>query len=162
MSPEDVLPSLVEISIAVAGFSGVVAALSPVPPKEWRPRTRLAFSILLSSTLISLSLTLFAMVLRSTSLAAPTTWALVSATHIVALLMIASLRIYQSRRSMAWQPFAALFLLNIVIIAIQLANTVHFRLGWLSVAGLTLYALFGFVNFIMLVSSIWGSTSLDE
>ena len=97
MRPEEILPNLVELSIAVAGFSGVVAGIGSKRLSEWTPTAQLLFSALLVSTLATTALSVFAMVLLSTPLLPETAWATISATHAFVLIGIVWLRARQFR-----------------------------------------------------------------
>ena len=58
MTPEDVLPSIAEIAIGLAGFSGLVAAFAQRPGQPWRgdQKARIVLLVLLSFTMITFSL----------------------------------------------------------------------------------------------------------
>ena len=159
MSPEDILPSLVELSIAVAGFSGVVVALRPMRPSGWSETSRGLFAVLLTSTLLSAGVCVFAMVVRAAPVAEPSAWAVVSAAHVAVLVGIISLRVWQYLRTTARRTpppaVGALLTLNALIIGAQLLNAAHYRSGWLCLTGLSLYAFFGFFVFVLLVTELW-------
>jgi hypothetical protein len=58
MTPEDVLPSIAEIAIGLAGFSGLVAAFSQRPGQAWKgdQKARIVFLIILSFGMITSAL----------------------------------------------------------------------------------------------------------
>jgi len=154
---DEILSTLVELSVAVAGFSGVVAALAPSRPSAWPYVARTLFSVLLSSTAASATLALLAMTLLASPLSASASWAAVSATHAVFLAAIHVLRFRAGRRAGARVP-AFLIPTSLVMLGIastQFANAWVFRTAWLCIAGLALYAAMGFVYFILLVHSLW-------
>ena len=63
MAPEDALFSIAEISIGLAGFSGLVAAFVQHPGQTWRrdQKTRIVFLILLSFGMIVAALSPYAL-----------------------------------------------------------------------------------------------------
>jgi len=63
MTPEDVLPNIAEIAIALAGFSGLVAAFGQRPGQFWRgdQKTRIVLLVILSFATIVCALYPFAM-----------------------------------------------------------------------------------------------------
>ena len=84
-----------------------------------------------------------------------------SAAQIAVLVGVISLRLAQFSRSPERgralpATFRALLGLNAVILATQAANIAHYRAGWLCLAGLSLYAFFGFFVFVMLVAELRG------
>jgi hypothetical protein len=58
MSPEDVLPSIAEIAIGLAGFSGLVAAFAQRPGQAWTgaQKARIVFLVILSFGMITAAL----------------------------------------------------------------------------------------------------------
>jgi len=58
MTPDDALPSIAEIAIGLAGFSGLVAAFSQRPGQPWKgdQKARIVFLIVLSFLMITAAL----------------------------------------------------------------------------------------------------------
>jgi len=58
MTPQDVLPSIAEIAIGLAGFSGLVAAFSQRPGQAWRgdQKARIVFLVILSFGMLTAAL----------------------------------------------------------------------------------------------------------
>ncbi len=58
MTPEDALPSIAEIAIGLAGFSGLVAAFGQRPGHSWRgdQKARIVFLVILSFAMIACAL----------------------------------------------------------------------------------------------------------
>ena len=157
MVADDILSTIVEFSVAVAGFSGIVAALAPSRPSQWPLVAQTLFTALLFSTAISASVSLLAMVLLASPVSPATAWATASAVHGSILLVVAALRTRQNRRSGAGIPpgTAVVFTAMLGIAATQLANASQFQLAWVCVGCLALYAAMGFAYFVLLVMSIW-------
>jgi hypothetical protein len=154
---DDILSTIVELSVAVAGFSGIVAALAPSRPTQWPFVAQTLFSALLVSTAASASISLLAMVLLASPVSPAIAWATASGLHGVFLLGVIAIRIRQSRRVDARIPPYAFLTLAVMsgIALIQLVNASRLQVGWLCVASLALYASMGFVCFILLVTSLW-------
>ena len=157
MQSEDLLPTLVELSVAVAGFSGVVAALSPHGPSKWSPLQRGLFSALLGGTAISVGVALIAMVLLAAPIATNIAWAWTSAVHLICLLGIIRLRVRERLTSDAAVPSISLPILVAVFLTaiVQAANAVWVQAGWLCIAALGLYAFLGLSYFVILVRQLW-------
>jgi hypothetical protein len=160
MQPEDLLPTLIELSVAVAGFSGVVAALSPHGPSKWSPIQRALFSALLGGTAISVGVALIGMVLLAAPIETNTAWACTSAVHLICLVGIIILRVREHRTSDAAISAISLpILVAVCLTAIaQAANAVLVQAGWLCVAALSLYAFLGLSYFVILVRQLWTDT----
>ena len=157
MQSEDLLPTLVELSVAVAGFSGVVAALSPHGPSKWSPLQRGLFSALLGGTAISVGVALIAMVLLAAPIATSTAWAFTSTVHLICLGGIIRLRVREHRTLDAAIPSISLpIFVAVCLTAIaQAANAVWIQAGWLCIAALSLYAFLGLSYFVILVRQLW-------
>lgn len=68
------LDTLAEISLGLAGFSGVAAALRPDSFSEWRPSTRMAFWAVLIESLAALFFSLLPSVLHHLGVADVSVW----------------------------------------------------------------------------------------
>ncbi len=158
MQPEDLLATLVEFSVAVAGFTGVVAALSPRRPSDWSQRQRGFFSALLGSTAISAGVSILAMVLLSSPVSTATAWTAASGTHMVSLVGVIALRSREARSPGAGFNATSLAILVAVVglLTAQAVNTIALHAGWLCVAALSIYAFLALIYFIVLVRELWG------
>lgn len=157
MRAGDILSTIVELSVSVTGFSGVVAALAPNRPGEWPALAQTLFSALLLTAAATASLCLIAMVLLSSLPSPHTAWVIVSALHGLFLVGVLALQIRQPRFSgesippLLFVPVAGIPLLALA----QLANASVFRTTWICIASLSVHALIGFVFFIALVQPYW-------
>lgn len=158
MRADDILSTIVELSVAVAGFSGVVAALAPNRPSRWPAFAQTLFSALLVSAAASTSLSLIAMVLLFSLASSSIGWAIVSALHGAFLVGVLVVRGRQGRPSgESMPPVIILVVAVIVLLALaQLANAPLFRTAWICDGSLTVYAIMGFVYFVALVQMVWG------
>jgi hypothetical protein len=155
---DDILSTIVEFSVAVAGFSGIVAALALSRPSQWPFVSQALFTALLFSTAISASVSLFAMVLLASPVSPATAWATASVAHGVILLGVIALRTRQGRGSGVeiTSRVAVVFAVMLGIASTQSVNAFRFQLAWVCVGCLSLYAAMGFGYFLLLVTSIWG------
>lgn len=64
MESGNILTTIAEIAIAIAGFSSVIVALSPKPFSEWNPIDRFNFRILLQVAAVTVFFALFPLVLH--------------------------------------------------------------------------------------------------
>ena len=161
MQPGDLLSTFVEFSVAVAGFTGVVAALGPTRPTSWSPLQRGFFAALLGSTAISAGVSILGLVLLSSPLSDAAAWSIVSAAHLLGLLAVLAVRFGEMRSAQVPpNPVSIAVLVAVVgLIAAQLANVAVFRAGWLSVAALGTYAFLSLLYFVVLVRELWGDSS---
>jgi hypothetical protein len=161
MQPEDLLATLIELSVAVAGFSGVVAALSPQGPSKWSSLQRGFFSALLGSTAISVGVALIGMLLLAAPIATGTAWACTSAVHLFLLIFVIGIRVREFRSSNSAMPAISLpILLFVCLLAgAQMANVALVQEGWLCVSALSFYAFLGLIYFVILVRQLWISPS---
>ncbi len=151
MSPSDILPTLVELSIAIAGFSGIAVAVQERADRS--SQSRIYLSSLLLSTGVSCAVSVLAMVLLATPLGASVAWSLTSCIHAVALIGILIVRGNQRRRGafIRTRPLLIARASLYAVAGLQLVNAVLVREPWVSVLGLSIYAFFGFGFFISLL-----------
>lgn len=64
MESGDILTTIAEIAIAIAGFSSVIVALSPKPISEWSPIERFNFRVLLQVAAVTVFFSLIPLVLH--------------------------------------------------------------------------------------------------
>ena len=151
MTPADILPSLVELSIAIAGFSGIAVAVQE--RSERSSQSRLFLTSLLLSTFASCGLSVMAMVILASPLDPSVSWSFTSFAHAVVLVGILVFRSNQRRRGefVLERPlvFAALLLYGLV--GLQLLNAVAIHEPWVSVLGLGIYSFVGFGFFVLLL-----------
>ena len=154
MNPVDVLPSLLELAIALAGFAGVVAALQK--QSNWSAHADVLFGALLGGTFLSACMSIFAMVLHASPMPSNTGWAITSLVHAVLLLLVIVIRIIQIHRSDAETTKVMVFtgISFLVLILIQLINAFAFRQAWICVSVLAFYAFYGFAWFVLLLAEI--------
>lgn len=151
MTPVEILPTLVEFSIAIAGFSGIAVAVQE--RSERSSQSRIFLSSLLLSTFVSCALSLFAMVALTTPLAESTSWSLTSCIHAAACAGILVTRAQQQRRGayVRTLPLQIARALLLALVAAQSLNGLVLHEPWVAVLGLCVYAFFGFGFFVSLL-----------
>lgn len=156
MQSSELLSTLVEFSVAVAGFTGVVAALSPRRLSEWSEIERGFFSALLGSTAISAGVSILAMVALSAPVSASAAWSATSAVHLALLIAVLAIRTRELRSAAAaFNPTSILIFAAIGGLALmQAINAVLVHAGWLCVAALGAYAFLSLLYFVVLVRQL--------
>lgn len=96
MTPADILPSLIELSIAIAGFSAVVVAIQERARND--AQVRIYLNSLLLSTFNACALSVGAMVLLASPLDAVAAWSTTSFVHALVASGVLVVREIQRRR----------------------------------------------------------------
>ena len=154
MTPADILPSLLELSIAIAGFSGIVVAIQNRADRA--TEEILYLSALLGGTFFSAALSVLGMVLLASPIETSAAWGTTSLAHALCMVWILALRTYQIRnRSIEqspaiWSIGAAL----LTLAAVQFSNAGIFLEAWICVGALSAYAFFSFGYFVLLLIAL--------
>jgi len=154
MTPADILPSLLELSIAIAGFSGIVVAIQNRADRT--AEEMLYLSALLGGAFFSSSLSTLGMILLASPMESLTAWRVTSFAHAGSLAAIVALRTFQLRRAAVAPPRSAV-LIGVAMLGLALAqilNGAALHQPWLCVALLSVYAFFAFGYFVLLLFSL--------
>ena len=151
MTPSEILPTLVEFSIAIAGFSGIAVAVQD--RSERSSHSRIYLSSLLLSTAVSCAISVLTMVLLTTPLGEQASWSLASLTHAIACAGILILRGKQQRSGafVRTRPLKIARAGLYSVTAVQFLNAAVLHEAWVSILGLGVYAFFGFGFFVSLL-----------
>ena len=154
MTPADILPTLVELSIAIAGFSGIAVAVQE--RSERSSNSGIYLSSLLLSTFVSSAICVLAMVLLTTRLGASVSWSLISLSHAVALVGILVARSRQRARGdfVRTRPLLLARTALYAVAGIQFLNGIAIHEPWIAVLGLGMYSFFGFSFFAALLQEL--------
>jgi hypothetical protein len=95
MTPADIPPSLLELSIAIAGFSGIVVAIQGRSDRGMEEG--LYLSALLGGTLFSAALSVLGMILLASPIEPYAAWRTTSLAHGLCMVWILTIRTYQVR-----------------------------------------------------------------
>jgi hypothetical protein len=154
MTPAEILPSLIELSIAIAGFSGVAVAIQSRSDRN--PQVRIFLTSLLWSTFNSSAVSVLAMVLLASPLNEDSAWAATSFFHALALLVVLIVRELQKRRGEFTRTPGLKVARGVlyVLVPIQLTNALFLAEPWVAISGLALYSFYGFAFFVLLLLEI--------
>jgi len=163
MDPTELLTAMVEASIALMGFSGLVVVLGRRSSGEWFPGDQTRLINLLGIGFVLLACTLGALILASAGLRDATVWALSSVVWLTVSLPYA---VWLSRRvvwvppeppaprepAKRWAPYFGGGLAAYVATAgLQVANAAFLAEFWPFLLGLAVLLIFGVTQFIRLL-----------
>ena len=158
MDPGDALASMIEASMALAGFSGIVVVLGRRGQGEWQPQEDLRLVNLLANSLTALLAALLGVLLLTTRLAPSIAWLVCSAVWLVAAGLHSAWIVGRSRalREQALRRTNPLFFwfgsaLSAVALALQLVNIAWLREFWPFFAGLLTSLALGARQFVVLL-----------
>jgi hypothetical protein len=156
VEPTDALFNVVEASLALAGFAGIVTALGQRSAGRWRPDDRERIVYLLLATLFPFVSSLLALTLMYADVAP--VWRVSSAA--LALFLLVSV-VFSGRRTLRARNepgvsispsfVAAIYLSAAVIFVLQLANLLRFNAFWPYFAGLAVALCIGVSYFVRLL-----------
>ncbi|MBW2292906.1 MAG: hypothetical protein JRG89_19555 [Deltaproteobacteria bacterium] len=149
----DALGAAIEVSIAMVGFAGIVAAVGRRGAGDWNPLDQLRLRILLTAGGVAGAFAFFPFVLLDTGLAPELCWRI--GTGVMALWFI-GIRIYRQRQAtrMGLTPFMPLPFFLIVHLPIIMAlaiNTIWLGDSWPYVLGVVLQLFTAFITFVRLL-----------
>lgn len=130
---ESVLSSAIEVGIGIAGFSGIVAAISLRSEEEWSAVERIRLSSLLGSSFASVLLAFLPFVLLSTGMPIILTWQISSAALGLVLAVVLLIRLGQFKKAGPQMPGAerATFIcVGVGLVALQIVNVTVIETDW--------------------------------
>jgi hypothetical protein len=156
--PVETLRLLVEVGVAVAGFSGVVVVLGRGSERPWSPIERYRLENLLGTSLTVLFLSLVALILLHAGMDPATSWRIGSALWAIVTtfeLGVAARRISWAQRDDPDFPHAAWIVAQLgvsgLVVFLSAANVLVIREFWPFLAALAcLFALAGY-SFVRLL-----------
>ena len=154
MTPAEILPSLIELSIAIAGFSAVVVAIQERARND--AQVRIYLNSLLLSTFNSCALAVGAMVLLASPLGSEGAWSMASLAHALVVIGVLVVREFQRRRGVFVRTKPLRFARSVLYFVgiVQLANAFALHEPWIAVLGLGAYSLLGFGFFVALLTEL--------
>jgi hypothetical protein len=157
MDPVELLTAIIEASVALIGFSGLVIALGRRSSGEWSAVEKLRLGLLLGIGVILLGCTLLALTLLSAGLSHAVVWALSSVVWIVLVMPVAVWVVSRVVRNPA-EPTGGLsyFLVaNLAVlaaaVAVQVANATSLQEFWPFFLALAVLLLTGVTQFFRLL-----------
>ena len=148
------LGAAVEVAIAIAGFSGIVAAVGRRSPGSWTADDQLRLRVLLTSSASAGLFAFIPFILFETGLSAPVCWRLGSAAQVVWFVGIFVYRRRQALQAGASDPakLAPIWLVFIVVVgAGQVVNAVYAALSWVYIVGVVFQLVLAFSAFTALL-----------
>ncbi|HST31015.1 MAG TPA: hypothetical protein VLK27_09290 [Chthoniobacterales bacterium] len=162
MQPSEALSASAQIAVTLAGFAGVVVAFRSGSVHEWSKMDKFRLEILLSNSALPFVLSIFAMVLGTTSLSEQTTWRLCS---LIAFVITAARGQVLSRTyrafsreelkasgSKRWIFFSSGFA-GIAVTLLQLYNVIRLQTFWPFLAMIGTWLCLAMVQFVLLVTA---------
>lgn len=135
MQPADFLSLVVEVSITIAGFSGIVIVLGRRARGEWSPRDQIQLRALLLSSMMPLAISGLGLFLLTTELTVGSVWRICSVFAICLFGFHATTGIRRARQSLKNEidPATIYVLYSVsisVILLLGLANTFAIVAFW--------------------------------
>ncbi len=155
MQPADFFSLVIEVSITIAGFSGIVIVLGRRAAGEWSPRDRLQLRALLLSTMTPMAISGLVLFLLSTEMAEDYVWRISSgfAVGLFAFQSITGIRRARSllRDETEYTTMYVLLGVSISVALLCLANAVSIVALW-PIALMTVWLIgLSLFNFIQLL-----------
>ncbi len=165
MDPHDILTTMAEIAIALAGFSGIVAVLGRHASGSWSEEDRLRLGILLQTSFGAVCWSLAPLLLFSAEASPQLTWLLTSGGYAAYLTGSMAYRVYRVRAVARAHPeipidrgYAALmFFGGFAVVALAVANAWSLQTLWPHAVCVLFSLIVGFIQFVRLLRSSWSS-----
>ena len=153
MRPEDLLTTLAQLGVAIAGFSGIVVVLAK--PETRASANRSLLSVLLVASAGVVIWALAPLVMLSAQVSEHTTWLVSSAGWSIQQALALAQRAYQVRNSPESVPGFALVVPlaigGLLALALQLANVVWLAAPWPHLVALVWWVVVSFAIFLRLM-----------
>ena len=156
MEPVELLTAIIEASVALIGFSGLVIALGRRSSGEWSPLEKLRLVNLLGVGVILLGCTLLALILLSAGLSHAVVWALSSVAWVVLVLPFAVWAFSRAPRVVEDDTVTSMYRVVVGAVvaataAIQVANAIVLQEFWPFFLGLAVLLILGVTQFFRLL-----------
>ena len=129
MEHSDVLLTITEVSVAFAGFSGIVAVFGRRDPGRWPLGDRYSFFSLVETSLVAAFLSLVPFGCAAVGLSPEVVWRLASIMHVVYMAASYVIHISQyrslptaARSGAAWTDIYGIAIVDVVIVGLNLYN----------------------------------------
>jgi len=153
--PDMVLTSAIEVGIAIAGFTGIVIALSK---RDAETNSRaLLVSILLLTSIASVFFSFLPMLLSLAGLADPTVWRTSSAAFLIYMAAVLAYRVRQfgAVRPRSSAPVALGGSLFLAAVLLQIPNALSWTAAWPYLVLIVAYVIYSFSVFVTLLWDVW-------
>ena len=160
MDPEGLLTTAAEISIAIAGFSGIVVAVAPGHLAELPTAAKSILSTLLLVTASTFAYAFVPLLILSADVQEESAWPVSSLLHTIYLVTVIAYRMNQSRRtSRDDRPSGSFYLFPVFVataLTLQVVNMLWLHAAWPYLVAIVVMNLSGFFVFSILM---WGFVS---
>ena len=156
MDQVELLTAIIEASIALIGFSGLVVALGRRASGEWSPAEKLRLRLLLGIGVILLACTLLALTLLSAGLSHAAVWALSSVAWVVLVLPFTVWGFSSAFRMAEDRTVSATYRVVVAAVmvataAIQVADAIFLQEFWPFFLALAVLLILGVTQFFRLL-----------
>jgi hypothetical protein len=156
MSAENLLTTLAQLGVALAGFSGIVAVLGERARGEWSSRERQLLSVLLATSGGVILWSLLPLLLLASQLPERRVWLFSSAGWVIQQVAILALRARQVARDPAVRAQERGFLVfawlgGVAALAVQLVNLAWLGVAWPHLAAVMWHLALSFLVFVRLL-----------
>jgi hypothetical protein len=156
VDPVELLTAIIEASIALIGFSGLVIVLGPRFSGDWELIDKDRLVLLLALGMIALACTLFSLVLLAAGFSHARVWALSSVAWVVLVLPFA---VWSVRRviqtpdqpTRGWTYVGVSVFAVIANLAVQVATAAYFAAFWPLFLALAVSLILGVMQFVRLL-----------
>ena len=162
MDGESLLTSAIEVGIALAGFSGIVAVLDQRRQGGWRNADKLRLQLLLQTSFSAVLFSMLPLFLLSMRLMPSSVWRLSSGIWLTYIAIEIPLRIRQVARFQKEAPepiprtYAAVVISGLVVtVALQLLNAASLGQAWPHLLTIIWAIILALTQFVRLLREIW-------
>ena len=155
MQTDDILILFAELSVALAGFTGVVGALDRRGFSRWPPMRRAYFANLLAASFLALFWSVLPLVASNAGVAPSRTWGLCSTIWALTMIPVNLMFWRQIRKHDVGIPLPAVAQTSAlaIVVVLQLYNGIALQLSWPFLVAIGLSLGSGAMAFVMIVVS---------
>ncbi|MEK6591702.1 MAG: hypothetical protein AABZ67_01340 [Pseudomonadota bacterium] len=155
LTADIVLTSAIQVAIAIAGFTGIIIAISK--GAQISARERISVSILLLASIATVTFAFLPMIFLNAGVSERSTWMTSSILFVIYFVSIVSYRVTQFRQSGVTMPAAVASGIGIlgIVALLQLANAIFIRDSWPYLILIVSYVIYSFIVFAYLLWSLW-------
>lgn len=155
LAAEVVLTSAIQISMGIAGFTGIILAVAG--GAKVGTRERISLSILLLASIATVTMSFLPMILLNAGVGEGSTWMASSIIFVVYFTAITSYRFYEYRRAGTAMPIplsVGIAFLGLCAV-LQVVNAILIRQSWPYLILVVCYVIYSFLVFAYLLWTLW-------
>jgi len=155
LAAEVVLTSAIQVAVGIAGFTGIIAALSG--GAKIGARERISVSILLLAAIATVTMSFLPMILLNAGVNERSAWMTSSIIFVAYFVSIVSYRFYEFRRvgTAMPRPLSLGIAFLGLCAALQIVNAVLIRDSWPYLVLIVGYVVYSFLVFAYLLWTLW-------